>query len=118
MQSYQLHINIKDNTEISIGKFGKFIFPKGDYIYTGSAKKNIGGRIQRHQSNFPDKKLHWHIDYLLNDKNAKITKTEKFSDEECELNKRTCGEIIIAGFGSSDCQNKCKSHVWTPNKFK
>ncbi|MFT7087972.1 MAG: Uri superfamily endonuclease [Rickettsiales bacterium] len=111
MQSYQLYINIKDNTEILIGKFGKFIFPKGDYIYTGSAKRNIDGRIKRHESESSDKKSHWHIDYLLNDENAKINKTEKFSDEECELNKRTCGEIIISGFGSSDCSNKCKSHL-------
>ena len=111
MQSYQLHINIKNNIEIQIGKLGKFTFPRGHYIYTGSAKKNIDERIKRHQSNSPDKKLHWHIDFLLNDKNAKITEVQKFDKEECILNQETCGEIIIAGFGSSDCKNKCKSHL-------
>ena len=111
MQSYQLHIHISDNIEINIGKLGKFTFPMGNYIYTGSAKKNINERIKRHQSNSPDKKLHWHIDYLLNDKNAKITEVQKFDKEECILNQETCGEIIITGFGSSDCKNKCKSHL-------
>lgn len=111
MQSYQLHIHIKDNIEIKIGKLGRFNFPMGHYIYTGSAKKNIDARIKRHQSNSPDKKLHWHIDYLLNNKNAQITNVTKSSVEECILNQETCGEIIVAGFGSSDCKNKCKSHL-------
>lgn len=111
MQSYQLHINISHNIEIQIGKLGKFNFPMGNYIYTGSAKKNIDERIKRHQSNSSHKKLHWHIDYLLNDKNVKITEVQKFDKEECILNQETCGEIIISGFGSSDCKNKCKSHL-------
>ena len=111
MQSYQLHIYISDNIKIQIGKLGKFTFPMGNYIYTGSAKKNIDERIKRHQSNSPDKKLHWHIDYLLNDKNAKIIEVHKFEEEECTLNQKASGEIIVTGFGSSDCKNKCKSHL-------
>ena len=89
MQSYQLHIHISDNIEIQIGKLGKFTFPRGHYIYTGSAKKNIDERIKRHQSNSPDKKLHWHIDYLLYDKKSKIIEVSKFDKEECILNQQT-----------------------------
>ncbi len=111
MISYQLHINIKNNIEIEVGKLGRFTFPRGHYIYTGSASRHIDERIKRHQSKSPDKKLHWHIDYLLNDKNAKITEAHKFEAEECILNQETCGEIIVPGFGSSDCKNKCKSHL-------
>jgi len=111
MQSYQLHIHLNKNIEIQIGKLGKFTFPMGNYIYTGSAKKNIDERIKRHQSNSSDKKLHWHIDYLLNDKNSKITEVQKFDIEECTLNQKATGEIIVTGFGSSDCKNKCKSHL-------
>jgi Uri superfamily endonuclease len=111
MQSYQLHIHLNENIEIEIGKLGKFTFPMGNYIYTGSAKKNIDERIKRHQSNSPDKKLHWHVDYLLNDENAKITEVQKFDEEECALNQKATGEIIVVGFGSSDCKNKCKSHL-------
>jgi len=109
MQSYQLHIHLNKNIEIEIGKLGKFIFPMGNYIYTGSAKKNIDARIERHKSS--DKKMHWHIDFLLNNKNAKITEVQKFDEEECALNQKASGEIVIAGFGSSDCKNKCKSHL-------
>ena len=109
MRSYQLHLNLKNNIEVEIGKLGIFTFPMGNYIYTGSAKKNIDSRIERHK--LKDKKLHWHIDFLLNDKNAKIFEVQKFDDEECLLNQQTCGEIIALGFGSSDCKNKCKSHL-------
>jgi Uri superfamily endonuclease len=111
MISYQLHINITNNTQIEIGKLGKFTFPRGCYIYTGSAKKNIDKRIKRHQSNSSDKKLHWHVDYLLNDKNAKITEAQKFDEKECTLNQKASGEIIVAGFGSSDCKSRCRSHL-------
>ena len=111
MQSYQLHINLKNNTEIIVGKLGKICFPMGSYIYTGSAKRNINERIKRHQSRSPDKKLHWHIDYLLNDKNSEIVEVEKSKEEECLFNQKTCGEIIVVGFGSTDCKNKCKSHL-------
>ena len=109
MQSYQLHINLSANIEIVIGKLGKFTFPMGNYIYTGSAKKNIDARIERHKSK--DKKMHLHIDYLLNYKNTKITEVQKFDEEECILNQKASGEIIVAGFGSSDCKNGCKSHL-------
>ena len=51
------------------------------------------------------------MDYLLNDKNAKIIEVHKFEKEECTLNQETCGETIVTGFGSSDCKNKCKSHL-------
>ena len=111
VQSYQLHINLRKNIEITVGKLGKICFPMGSYIYTGSAKRNIDRRIKRHELKSPNKKLHWHIDYLLDDKNTRIIEVNKFSEEECILNRKTCGEIIIARFGSSDCKNKCKSHL-------
>ena len=87
MQSYQLHINLKNNVEIEIGKLGRFTFPMGNYIYTGSAKKNIDARIERHKSN--DKKMHWHIDFLLNNENTKITEVQKFAEEECIVKTTT-----------------------------
>ena len=111
MQNYQLYIYLNKNIAIQIGKLGKFTFPMGNYIYTGSAKKNIDERIRRHGLNSRDKKLHWHIDYLLNDENTKITEVQKFSEEECILNQKASGEIIMAGFGSSDCGSGCKSHL-------
>ena len=112
MQSYQLFIKVAKEIDLKVGKLGRFIFPIGSYVYTGSAKTNIDKRIERHLSK--KKKLHWHIDYLLNNDAVQIIDTKKSQMTECNLNKKTKGTIIIDGFGSSDCNLSCKSHL----KFK
>ena len=109
MQSYQLFINVTKEINLKVGKLGKFIFPVGSYVYTGSAKKNIDKRIKRHLSK--KKNLHWHIDYLLNNDAVQITNTRKSQITECRLNKKIKGTIIINGFGSSCCNLLCKSHL-------
>ena len=109
MRSYQLFIIVTKEIELKVGKLGKFIFPIGSYVYTGSAKKNIDKRIERHLSK--KKNLHWHIDYLLNSDAVQIINIKKSQMTECSLNKKTKGTIIINGFGSSDCKLCCKSHL-------
>ena len=109
MRSYQLFIIVTKEIELKVGKLGKFIFPIGSYVYTGSAKKNIDKRIERHLSK--KKNLHWHIDYLLNSDAVQIINIKKSRMTECSLNKKTKGTIIIEGFGSSDCNLCCKSHL-------
>ena len=109
MQSYQLLIKVTKDIDLKVGKLGRFIFPVGSYVYTGSAKTNIDKRIERHLSK--EKKLHWHIDYLLNNDAVKIIDIKKSEMIECSLNKKTKGTIIIDGFGSSDCNLSCKSHL-------
>ena len=109
MQSYQLFINVTKEINLKVGKLGRFIFPIGSYVYTGSAKKNIDKRIERHLNK--KKKLHWHIDYLLNNDAVQIVYTKKSQMTECSLNKKTKGTIIIEGFGSSDCNLCCRSHL-------
>lgn len=108
--SYVLLIVLKKNKEIQIGKLGKIFFKKGYYAYVGSALNNLEKRIQRHF--IEDKKIHWHIDYLL--KYSEITKVfykEKILREECSIAEKF-KEIFtfINGFGCSDC--KCKSHLF------
>ena len=75
MKSYQLFINVTKEIDLKIGKLGRYLFPVGCYVYTGSAKKNINKRIERHLSK--KKKLHWHIDYLLNNDAAQIIGIKK-----------------------------------------
>ncbi len=106
--SYQLFIEVTKISEIQIGKLGCYTLPKGLYIYTGSARKNIDARINRHIQK--EKKLKWHIDYITIHKDINIIKVLKSSIPECELNKKTLGVDIIPGFGSSDCKNRCISH--------
>lgn len=108
-QSYQLLIQLTEAVDIVIGKLGRFHFAPGVYCYTGSAKKNLAARMQRHQAKI--KKMKWHIDYLLTNPQAVIIKTIVSDEMECILNQQTAGSIPIPGFGASDCRNKCGSHL-------
>jgi len=109
MISYQLHIMLEAAVEIQIGKLGRFRFPPGQYIYTGSAKKNLHARVTRHLRS--DKRLRWHIDYVLAHPGSRITHVTTSDLTECELNQQTPGEALIPGFGASDCRRKCSSHL-------
>ena len=124
MQSYQFFITLSQDTKIHTGRLGLFLFPRGLYIYSGSAKRNIDKRIERHLSKI--KKLHWHIDYFLMEKETAVIKVLKSELEECELNRSVDGKIIVKGFGSTDCKKKlavqraryqfnkfCKTHLWS-----
>ncbi len=59
----QLHLLIAKPARLKIGRLGVFLFPAGRYVYTGSALSGLNRRLARHQRQ--EKRLHWHIDYLL-----------------------------------------------------
>ena len=110
--SYCLIINVEKDTKIKIGKkLGIINFKKGCYVYVGSAMNYLESRVKRHLSD--NKKKHWHIDYLLLNKNSKIEKiyTKESAEKlECEIAKKIIeNEESIADFGCSDC--KCHSHL-------
>ena len=107
--TYQLLIVVKKESSIQVGRLGKFTFPAGFYIYTGSAKKNMEARIKRHFRK--RKKKRWHIDYLTTNRAVKIMAVRYSALDECEENQQTGGKIIAAGFGASDCRNGCGSHL-------
>ena len=107
---YCLIIKLSNNSKIKIGKkLGKLDFTKGHYVYVGSAMNSLESRIKRHLSD--EKKLHWHIDYLL--KKAEITCIiyNENKKVECELSQflatKTDG---VKNFGCSDCD--CESHLY------
>jgi len=107
--TYQLHIRLASDCELVIGRLGTFRFPAGHYLYTGSAKRHMETRIRRHLSQ--EKRLRWHIDYLLACSAAEVVAVRHFTASECGLNRRTSGEVLIPGFGASDCRRGCGSHL-------
>lgn len=107
--TYQVSFNLHSSSTRAVGKLGTFRFPTGDYIYTGSARKNMRQRLERHLSKH--KKPRWHIDYLLTLKEATVTRIEIFTRSECRVNADTSGAIIAPGFGASDCRSHCVSHL-------
>lgn len=108
-QTYQLTIQVKKSVLVNVGKLGRFRFPAGFYIYTGSAKRGMQNRLARHLSK--KKKLRWHIDYLLADANVHVVEVDTFVESECSVNRQTVGEIIVKGFGAGDCRENCGSHL-------
>ncbi len=109
MTTYQLYINLTAPIRLTVGRLGTFDFPAGTYIYTGSAKRNIDSRIERHLRD--DKTLRWHIDYLLAHKQATIAKIERHAEPECVVNQLVKGRVIVKHFGASDCRAGCGSHL-------
>jgi Uri superfamily endonuclease len=109
MRTYQLHIHLSVDSDIQIGRLGLFHFPAGNYIYTGSAKRNLQARIDRHLRQ--EKTLRWHIDYLLASPAATITQVNTFDQDECPLNQAVDGVVIVNRFGASDCRSGCGSHL-------
>jgi len=112
MATYCLIIKLKKDSVISVGKLGRLNFQRGYYVYVGSALNSIDARIKRHLKS--EKKLFWHVDYLLNSLNTSVNEVifEQSPDKwECtiadEISKKGIPPIK---FGCSDC--KCDSHLF------
>jgi len=94
---------------IRVGALGKQEFKSGIYVYTGSAKRNMEARIARHLKKRKSKR--WHIDYLTTKRAVKIVEVRRFDEDECTVNQQTDGEVLVPGFGASDCKKGCISHL-------
>jgi len=109
--AYLLVMELPEHTTIMLGKQGRIHFEKGWYVYVGSALNGLDQRIQRHLRR--EKKIHWHIDYLLPlTKNISVYFKENNQKEECAI--ASCFErnfSSIPGFGCSDCT--CASHLFS-----
>ena len=111
---YALLLALDSEQVISVGRRGSFQFPAGFYMYVGSAEGpgGLAARLGRHCRQ--EKRLHWHIDYLL-----PLVRVEEIwalvtpEPAECvwaAAARRLPGASIPArGFGSSDC--RCEAHL-------
>ena len=124
--SYILVIFLSKGVKVEIGALGVLSFSKGYYLYVGSAMGKIGSttlenRVKRHLTNPANKKIHWHIDYLLNDDHFLITKlyiVPSLMRLECVIARdiMEVSDSFIKNFGSTDCS--CKSHLFYFKEFK
>lgn len=110
--SYLLSIYLDRPKRLTIGRKGTFDFPAGHYLYCGSALNGLEARINRHLR--ADKKLHWHIDYLVAEARiAEVWWKEGGERLECAWSEAIAtlgGEVAVRGFGSSDC--RCPTHLY------
>ncbi len=62
----------------------------------------------------PCYRLHWHIDYLLIHPAVMLTRIVLCSPDptdECPIHQQTAGQVILTGFGASDCRAGCGAHL-------
>lgn len=108
---YAVYLEVSNLCKLQVGKLGEFEFPKGTYIYVGSAKRNIEARVNRHLK--IEKPKRWHFDYLR--PFGEVTKVLTFTNDlsECKRYEKMKwdhkGITVAKGFGSSDC--KCETHL-------
>ena len=67
---YVVLISVRENILVKVGALGEILFEKGLYAYVGSAQNNLEKRVKRHFRK--NKPKFWHIDYLLENKEAEI----------------------------------------------
>ena len=87
----------------------------GWYVYCGSAFGSGGlrARLGRHAAS--EKKLHWHVDYLLEVTELRemwVTKDAQRREHDWAalVSGSMQGGLVADGFGSSDCD--CPSHLF------
>lgn len=97
--------------DIVIGAKGSMHFPKGYYVYTGSAKKNLMARLARHQRK--RKKMHWHIDYLRQQTEVVAVipiRTQDDLEHDLAHAVDAIADWHVDAFGCTDCD--CQSHLF------
>jgi Uri superfamily endonuclease len=117
--AYVLYFDIELPLSLHVGSLGSRVFPAGHYAYVGSARRGITARVLRHKRLAVAKagKTHWHIDYLLIHRHAKLTGAEALENKiECAISKRIAAmrgvTVPVPGFGSSDCRARCRAHLY------
>lgn len=110
--TYSLIVFLARGQAIRIGALGVFKFPRGYYLYIGSAMNGLAVRLARHLR--ADKKKFWHIDYLL--EHARIQRIWGVADDiryECLWAQAALAmpgaRIVAPRFGASDCN--CATHL-------
>ena len=110
--AYILLMTLEGERSIGVGRLGELLFPAGYYLYSGSALGGLRNRVRRHLRK--DKKLRWHIDYLIQHAHVvEVWYTLTGHNIECRLCVTAAclpqAEVPVPGFGSSDC--RCLSHL-------
>jgi Uri superfamily endonuclease len=112
--AYALFLQLEQDTPIVVGRLGTFCFPTGYYVYVGSAlgSGGLSARLARHRRQ--QKRLHWHIDYLLAHARIIGIQTDASGERlECVWARKwldTPGvQVIVPGLGASDCG--CPAHL-------
>lgn len=126
--SYALVLKLPQAKEIEVGRLGTFNFPKGTFLYCGSAfgSGGLAARINHHFKklrNFSNE-YQWHIDYFIRFTNlVRIYYSHSATNLECiwsqMLANLPAAFIPVRGFGATDCKNRCLAHlIGFPSRYR
>lgn len=109
---YVVWLHLPHTCTISVGALGCITLPSGHYLYVGSAKGGLRGRVERYLK--PVARKFWHIDYLRAYANVRAIWLRRGRNlSECLLTERLLAlpgfKEGPPGFGSSDC--RCRTHL-------
>ncbi len=110
--TYAVILELTSEQSLEVGRLGACTFPRGFYLYAGSARGGLGPRLRRHL--LRKKPLRWHVDYLRQEARVReVWWSETDSVSECHWYRAAFhlpgAREVVKGFGSSDC--RCSSHL-------
>jgi Uri superfamily endonuclease len=118
--TYALLLRMDIPQTITVGALGTLAFPRGWYLYLGSARGpgGLAARLARHRRR-GDKRFHWHIDYLRA-VTALVQAWTGVGEARQECSWATAAAalsgagIVAPRFGASDC--RCPAHLFHYNR--
>ena len=137
--AYLLWIIAPRAVRFATGALGEVALGRGGLVYCGSARRGLAARLLRHlcrargleqkirsrvavslgEADAParPKRLRWHIDYLLEQPEARVVGVTYLPDAhlECQVGGQLQDELgarpAWPGFGASDCTAGCGAHL-------
>jgi Uri superfamily endonuclease len=136
--TYLLWIEVEQPLRFGAGALGELALEPGTYLYVGSARRALGARVRRHLTRaagrphvpvvldgwtlaslgpLRPKRLHWHVDHLLEQSAARVREVTLLVGRHCEcrlagdLRREAGATVPLLGFGASDCRKRCGSHL-------
>jgi len=116
---YVLLLRFPEDAVVRVGSLGDVFFRWGYYGYVGSGMgrgaSSLHARVSRHLSS--SKTVFWHIDYVTTSGFAKIVAvflalSNVRLEHKVAKALRSVGGVGVKGFGSSDCDEGCGSHMF------
>jgi sugar fermentation stimulation protein A len=110
--SYLLVLRNDRPRSLRVGRLGLVRFPRGHYVYVGSALGSLDARVARHLRK--RKKTFWHIDALTPEPMAvsavyPIRRTDRIEGALAARVEALC-DTAVEGFGASDAEER--SHLF------
>jgi Uri superfamily endonuclease len=112
--TYALFLSLDEGLSEEVGSLGWVRFPRGSYVYAGSAASGLGPRLLRHAR--AEKVLHWHVDRLTTRDECQVVGAVTFGPGgpgECRivevLSHLPWARVEPPGFGASD--HRCPGHL-------